>query len=420
MKTNAVRLYGKEDIRLEEFELPELGDDEILAEVVTDSLCVSTYKAITQAEKHKKVPGDIAEHPIIVGHEFCGVIRRVGKKWADKYNEGDKFVIQPNIGDKRGYAPGYSFRYMGGDATFVIFSNQVMENGSLLQYNGESFFEGSLVEPLSCVVGAFNAQYHIREMYTYDHVMGVKKGGNMALLGATGPMGFLAIDFALHGPRRPAVLVVTGRTQSKLDLAARLYTEEEAERQGVKLIYVNTKAMEDIGGSLREFTEGGSGFDDVFIFASDKSLVNAGAKLLAYDGCLNFFSGPADKQFSAEVNFYDVHYNSTHFVGTSGGNTEDMRQSIELIEKKIVDVSKIVTHILGLDQVPAVTKLLPAMTGGKKVVYTHRRFPLLEIDKIDEMGDNSLIDGFRAILKKNGNFWSREAEHYFLSNAPKI
>lgn len=420
MKTNAVRLYGKEDIRLEEFELPEPGDDEILAEVVTDSLCVSTYKAITQAEKHKKVPDDIAEHPIIVGHEFCGVIRRVGKKWADKYNEGDKFVIQPNIGDKRGYAPGYSFRYMGGDATFVIFSNQVMANGSLLQYDGESFFEGSLVEPLSCVVGAFNAQYHLREMYTYDHVMGVKEGGSMALLGATGPMGFLAIDFALHGPRRPAVLVVTGRTQSKLDLAARLYTEEEAERQGVKLIYVNTREMEDIGGSLRELTDGGSGFDDVFIFAPDKSLVNAGAKLLAYDGCLNFFSGPADKQFSAEVNFYDVHYNSTHFVGTSGGNTEDMRQSIELIEKKIVDVSKIVTHILGLDQVPEVTKLLPEMTGGKKVVYTHRRFPLLEIDKIDEMGDNSLIDGLRAILKKNGNFWSSEAEDYFLNNAPKI
>lgn len=420
MKTNAVRLYGKEDIRLEEFELPEPGDDEILAEVVTDSLCVSTYKAITQAEKHKKVPDDIAEHPIIVGHEFCGVIRRVGKKWADKYNEGDKFVIQPNIGDKRGYAPGYSFRYMGGDATFVIFSNQVMENGSLLQYDGESFFEGSLVEPLSCVVGAFNAQYHLREMYTYDHVMGVKEGGSMALLGATGPMGFLAIDFALHGPRRPAVLVVTGRTQSKLDLAARLYTEEEAERQGVKLSYVNTREMEDIGGSLRELTDGGSGFDDVFIFAPDKSLVNAGAKLLAYDGCLNFFSGPADKQFSAEVNFYDVHYNSTHFVGTSGGNTEDMRQSIELIEKKIVDVSKIVTHILGLDQVPEVTKLLPEMAGGKKVVYTHRRFPLLEIDKIDEMGDNSFIDGLRAILKKNGNFWSSEAEDYFLNNAPKI
>ena len=38
MKTKALRLYGKEDLRLEEFELPELKDDEILAKVVSDSI----------------------------------------------------------------------------------------------------------------------------------------------------------------------------------------------------------------------------------------------------------------------------------------------------------------------------------------------------------------------------------------------
>ena len=47
--------------------------------------------------------------------------------------------------------------------------------------------------------------------------------------------------------------------------------------------------------------------------------------MLAFDGCLNFFSGPADQEFSSRVNFYNIHYNSTHFVGTSGGNTEDMK-----------------------------------------------------------------------------------------------
>ena len=137
---------------------------------------MSSYKAITQAQKHKKVPDDISENPIILGHEFCGTIKKVGKKWKDQYQEGDKFVIQPNIGDIRGYAPGYSFHHMGGDATTIIFSDQVMENGSLLKYNGDSFFEGSLVEPLSCVVGAFNAQYHMKKMYSYEHVMGIKEG----------------------------------------------------------------------------------------------------------------------------------------------------------------------------------------------------------------------------------------------------
>ena len=31
MKTRAVRLYGKNDLRIEEFELPPIKDDEILA-----------------------------------------------------------------------------------------------------------------------------------------------------------------------------------------------------------------------------------------------------------------------------------------------------------------------------------------------------------------------------------------------------
>ena len=41
MKTRAVRLYGKNDLRLEEFELPAIKEDEILVEVTSDSLCMS-------------------------------------------------------------------------------------------------------------------------------------------------------------------------------------------------------------------------------------------------------------------------------------------------------------------------------------------------------------------------------------------
>jgi L-sorbose 1-phosphate reductase len=52
MKTTAVRLYGKKDLRLEEFELPSINEDEILAKVVCDSICMSSYKAATQGTDH--------------------------------------------------------------------------------------------------------------------------------------------------------------------------------------------------------------------------------------------------------------------------------------------------------------------------------------------------------------------------------
>ena len=49
MKTKAVRLYGEKDLRLEEFELPEISDGDILIKIVSDSVCMSTYKTAMQA-----------------------------------------------------------------------------------------------------------------------------------------------------------------------------------------------------------------------------------------------------------------------------------------------------------------------------------------------------------------------------------
>ena len=93
MKTKAVRLYGKNDLRLEEFELPALQDDQILARITSDSLCMSSYKAAMQGPDHKRVPNEVATNPIILGHEFCGEILEVGSKWQSQFKAGDKFAI---------------------------------------------------------------------------------------------------------------------------------------------------------------------------------------------------------------------------------------------------------------------------------------------------------------------------------------
>ena len=85
MKTKAVRIHGKMDLRLEEIELPQVGPDDVQVKVISDSICMSTYKAAVEGEEHKRVPNDVAEHPTIVGHEFCGVIEKVGAKWAGKF-----------------------------------------------------------------------------------------------------------------------------------------------------------------------------------------------------------------------------------------------------------------------------------------------------------------------------------------------
>lgn len=152
MKTKAIRFYGNK-LKLETFDLPNIKYDEILAHVVADTLCPSTYKAIQQGTEHVRIPSDVQENPIIIGHEFCGEIIEVGSKWKDDYQVGQKFIIQTAINYKGSpYAPGYSYQNIGGDATYIIIPNEVMETGCLLIHDNDSpFFAGCLAEPLSCI-----------------------------------------------------------------------------------------------------------------------------------------------------------------------------------------------------------------------------------------------------------------------------
>jgi threonine dehydrogenase-like Zn-dependent dehydrogenase len=420
MKTKAVRIYGKKDLRLEEFELPPLQDDEILAKVISDSICMSSYKASMQGADHTRIPKDIHINPTMLGHEFAGVILEVGEKWRYKFSEGKKFSIQPAMSHMGTLdAPGYSYRFIGGDATHIIIPNIVMEADCLLPYEGEAFFPASLSEPMSCIVGAFHASYHIPPG-TYNHEMGISRCGNMAILAGTGPMGLGAIDYALHQERSPGLLIVTDIDEKRLARAACLFTPEHAEKEGIKLVYVNTGNVEDPVNYMRSLTNG-KGFDDVFVFAPVKQVVEQADAILGFDGCLNFFAGPTNAEFKAEFNFYNVHYAFTHIVGTSGGNTDDMRESLRLMSEGKINPAVMITHVGGLDSVIETTLNLPQIPGGKKLIYTNISMPLVSLEKLGAKGETDpFYEGLNQIVTKNNYIWSLEAEKYLLANSKEI
>jgi len=420
MITKAVRIYGKNDLRLEEFELPPLKDNEILARVVSDSICMSSYKAAKQGADHKRIPDDVDIHPTIIGHEFAGELVQIGKKWQHQFKQGDKFSIQPALNYKGSLdAPGYSFRYIGGDATYIIIPNEVMEMNCLLPYHGKDYFLASLSEPLSCIIGAFHASYHTT-YGSYVHHMDIRDGGNMAILAGVGPMGLGAIDYAIHRDRKPGLLVVTDIDDLRLERAARVHTVEDAHINGVNLIYVNTRNFSDPAAHLRELTRG-NGYDDVFVFAPIRQVVEQADRILGFDGCLNFFAGPEDQNFSAEFNFYNVHYAFTHVVGTSGGNTDDMKEALDLMGHGRINPAVMVTHIGGLDAVIDTTKRLPEIPGGKKLIYTNISMPLTAIEDFHKLGETDPF--FRDLANLVGNnkgIWCLEAEKYLLKHGKPI
>ncbi|MDR1037918.1 MAG: zinc-binding dehydrogenase [Deltaproteobacteria bacterium] len=418
MKTRAVRLYGADDLRLEEFELPEPKDDEILVKVVTDSICMSTYKLLRQGKAHKRCPQDVDVNPIIIGHEFAGDIVKVGRKWAGEFRPGEKFAQQPALNYKGSLAsPGYSYPFFGGDCTYCVIPQEVMELGCLLHYGGDSYFQASLGEPMSCIIGAYHANYHTSKQ-DYSHAMGVRPGGNVLILGGCGPMGLGAVEYplAMDAAARPARLVVTDVDNARIARAGELVSPEAARSRGVDLHYVNPREVDDQHAHLMGLT-GGHGYDDVFVYAPVRELAELGDRLMAFDGCMNFFAGPSDSSFSASINLYNCHYTSTHIMGTTGGNTEDLKEAISMSAEGRIRPAVMITHVGGLDSVAAAVSDLPKIPGGKKLTYTQIDMPLTAIEDFPKLaGKDPLFGKLADCCGRHNGLWNAEAERALLAH----
>lgn len=415
MKTKAAVLGGKNKVYLREYELPTIEDEELLVKVISNSVCLSTYKAAFLGEEHKRVPPNVSDHPAITGHEFAGVIVEVGSKLKDRFAPGDKFALQPAMGLESGYSAGYSYEYFGGNATYCIIPKIAVDLGCVLPYEGDYFANASLAEPMSCIIGAFHATYHT-ENFVYTHQMGLKDGGSVALLGCAGPMGLGAIDYAINGPYHSKRVVVVDIDEKRLERASELIPVESAAAKGVELIYVNTSQLDAVADYLKGLN-GGKGYDEAFVFAAVPALIELGDDILGTDGCLNFFAGPTDNAFKVPLNFYNVHYERTHLVGTSGGSTGDMLECIQLSQEGAINPSFMVTHIGGLDAAPETTLNLPNIPGGKKVIYPHIEMPLTAIEDFERLGkDNPLFAELGRLCAKYRNVWNEEAEKYLLAH----
>jgi threonine dehydrogenase-like Zn-dependent dehydrogenase len=299
-------------------------------------------------------------------------------------------------------SPGYSYHNFGGSATYAVIPHEVMELGCLLHYNGDAYFDASLGEPMSCIVGGYHAMYHTNKI-NYEHTNNIKPNGNVLILGGAGPMGLGAIEYPITLKQHPKMIVVVDGDANRLARAKTLISPQFAKKHGVKLVYVNTLKESNPYKTLLNLSNG-KGYDDVFVYAPVKPLCELGDKLLAFDGCMNFFAGPSDNQFSAPINLYNCHYTSTHIMGSTGGNVDDMKECIRLASEKKIRPALMVSHICGINAIANAVTHLPEFKAGKILSYTQFDLPLTAIDDFEKLGKTNplfkLLD--KACKKHHG------------------
>ena len=108
-------------------------------------------------------------------------------------------------------------------------------------------------------------------------------------------------------------------------------------------------------------------------------------------------------------------------VGTSGGNNDDLREAIKMMNEGKINPASMITHVGGLNCVVDTVLNLPKIPGGKKLIYNHIDMPLTAIADFEELGKTDpMFAELDRMCKANNGLWNAEAEKYLLAHAKAI
>jgi threonine dehydrogenase-like Zn-dependent dehydrogenase len=96
----ALRIHGKEDLRLEDIQSPPCGDGQIMIKPAWCGICgTDLHEYMGGPSLCPTTPHPITNEtvPLTIGHEFSGIIEELGKGVSDKYTLGQRVVVQPII-----------------------------------------------------------------------------------------------------------------------------------------------------------------------------------------------------------------------------------------------------------------------------------------------------------------------------------
>ena len=331
----AVVYHGPRDVRCEQVPLPGCGSDEIRVKVDACAVCGSDWKAYQSGNPRMKPP-------IVLGHEFTGLIETVGGQ-VSGYAVGERLVMATSIscGEclycRRGWRNlctdlrPMGFHYDGGMAEFVTVPARAVQQGHVVKVPaGVAAIHAALSEPLSCCVNAAGN-------------CAIAKDDVVAVLGA-GPMGILNACVAReHGE---AKIILSEPNPVRL---------RQAEVFGFARL-VNP-ASENLAEVIKDETNG-YGADVVIVAAPAAQPQEQAAALVRKRGTVCLFASLPSGKSMLYCDSRPIHYGELRIVGSSDSTAAHVERAVQLIAGGSLPMEKIVSHVLGLDDIQRALALM--------------------------------------------------------------
>jgi threonine dehydrogenase-like Zn-dependent dehydrogenase len=317
----AIKLEQPREIGLVELEKPVPGPGEALIKIKAAGICGSDIGAF-------RGTNSLVSYPRVIGHELAGVIESIPEDNPKGFKVGDKVIVDPYL--YCGHC--YPCRIRRTNCCTDLHVLGVHVDGGMAEYfchpadmlvkmpEDMSWTDAAMAEPLTISLHGI-------------HRGRLKAGEYCAIIGA-GPIGLLAAMVAIAYDAHPILIDLV---QERLDFAKELGVE-----------YVINSGKEDAEARVREIT-GGDMAQQVMECSGANAAILSTLKLVSNAGRItltgwpkNETPMPTDVITKKEVDIRGAR--------TSAGEFEE---AIDLIYSKKVDVQKILTRTVSMEEAPA-------------------------------------------------------------------
>jgi len=317
----AAVLYRVRDLRLEDVMTPKIKDDEVLIRIHATGIC-GTDIHIYRGEWKTRMP-------IILGHEFSGVIAEIGRG-VSNLNVNDPVVAEPNIPCGSCYFCRMSERNYFCENLQAV---GVTINGAFAEYvkikaanvyrlpKDLSLEEAALIEPLACCIRGVDQA-------------GIRIGDTVAIIGA-GPIGLILLQLAkLAGA---SMLIQTDMEDARLKMARKLGAD-----------YVINITEEDPVEAIKRLTNGYGTDVAIEAVGSPKAITQA-MRATRRGGRLNIF-GVSPQDAVWEVKPFEL-YDKELTITTSYRSPFTFQRAVKIVSSRKVNLKPLISHVFRLEEI---------------------------------------------------------------------